>query len=210
MSITQAVFGGAVDQGRRQGYLLSDQEYYDLYIKPREQDMAREVAVQTQGIGRGGRARASQFAAAQGLGGTRVGSSLERQGAGINRQAVLEAMRAAQMRGEEYRRQQFAERDRLRGQASAALGTVGNIETALVSAAPFGMGAYLGPIQAASTAQYQGALAGMPEARAEQMGTRGKPLQTVQYDAGGYGASAPDSSRTRGGGGSDFYRTYGY
>ena len=209
MSVQAAVAAGVFDQGRRQGYLLPDQEFYDKYIRAEEQDIARTATQSAGSVGRGAKARGAQFAAAQGLGGTRIGASLQRQGAGINQQAMIEALRAARMRGEAFRRQKFAERDRQRAEAGQALATVGAIGTAVASAMPYGVGAVIGPISAAETAAWQAAYAATPELAAEEAGTRGEPLQTVDY-----GSMFVDSqrapSRTRGGGGYDFYRNYGY
>lgn len=209
MSFKSIAAAAAFDQGQKQGYLLSDQEYYDTYIKPREQQIASSAATGARGIGRGQRTRASQFAAAQGLGGSQVGYALQQQGAGLNRDAIAEAMRIARLRGEAYRRQKFAERDRQRAEAGAALSTVGGIETTVASALPFGIGQVAGPVSAGEAAQWQAAYAATPELAAEEAGTRGKPLRAVDY---GYAAptSTRQSDRTRGGGGSDFYRTYGY
>lgn len=199
------------------GYLLSDQQYYDLAMRDREAEMARQADASVAGVERSGRQRLGSFLTAQGLGDSSLAARADQGLASSFTEARARARRSAQMQAEEARRRAFAERDRRRAEASQKLANVTNVEAGIASAIPFA-GQYASAGAQALGAGMQGAFADAPYyesslgphevgGRAIEI-DRGAPLETVDFGTG-VGYQQP-RSRTRGGGGSDFYRNYGY
>ena len=216
MALVTSVVGAGLLGSEKNKSLLGDQEYYDKFIRPEEEALRGTAQQQARGAGRGFRIRQGQFASAQGLGGSQQGQALVRGTEPIFRRALQRSLRSAQMRGEELRRQKFAERDRRRAEIGQAIGTTSSIESTIGSAIlgsnPITAG--FAPLHSGITAgaglQFGAAQQAIPVEQAKKAGTYGEPLQAVNYDAPLYGEEDLLLNRTRGGGGADFYRTYGF
>jgi len=215
----QLAKGKGSDIAAGEGFLLSDQDYYNLAIRDKEQAILRRSMGQSGALSRGQRSKRSGFLTSAGLG----GSTLEARGDGeleaAFRAARMRAARAAQAEGEGFRRQKFAERDANRAEAASALGTTTNVTSGLLSAIPFVGGIFSG-IEQGAGAGYQAGFAAAPEYSSsrgmhETGGTAIRQdnsglLNTVDYGTGFASQGGGSSGRTRGGGGQDFYRQFGY
>lgn len=156
MAFVTSIFGGeTLDRGTStevagegkapRGFLLSDQEYHDIYIRPKEEEILRGAESTTGSLARGSRAKQGQFFAAQGLGGTALANQA---GATMNesfQRAVRRARQGARMEAEELRRREFAERDRTRAEELQKVAQASQVASAAMSAIP-----YAGPALAAA------------------------------------------------------------
>jgi len=213
MAGVTSIVGAALLGPEKDKALLGDQEYYDKFIRGEEQRLIAGAGGRTGVARRGLNIRRNQFNAAtglQGAGGSTTGADPR------FRHALQRALRSAQVEGEELRRQKFAERDRKRAEIGQTIGTVSGAESAIgsaiLSAIP-GAG-WAAPLHSGITStaglQMQGALQAIPVEQAKQAGTYGDPLITADYGPGGLYDDEDDLlRRTRGGGGADFYRTFG-
>ena len=207
MALVTSIFGGetldrgtstqAAEEGKAPtGFLLSDQEYYDLYIRPKEAELLRSADSTTGSLARSSRAKQGQFMQAQGLGGSvlaqQAGTSMDAS----FQKAVRRARQGARMEAEGLRQRGFAERDRVRAQELQKVSQASAIEAAFLGMIP-----KVGPFLAAGTAGAGAAWqAGLNQ-------TPGSVANLDVYDFGDdlYGGEPSSSSRTRGGGGYDLY-----
>jgi len=202
---------GAYERGKEEGLFLSDQDYYNRFIRPREQALQATAGQGAAGAERGARMAQSSFLQAQGLGGTGIGQRGMDVLTPVFQRAYRRAMEQAQMEAEEKRREAFAERDRARALAGQLVGSAsqmeGQIASAVLSSSPVtaGLAPVAGARGAAMGTGYSGLFTQMPALREQKAG----PLQTLDFGGGRGIYGEPDTSRTRGGGGSDFYRIYG-
>ncbi|MHC4893846.1 MAG: hypothetical protein ACYTFV_10895 [Planctomycetota bacterium] len=206
--------GGALGDEPRAGYLLSDQEYYDTFIRPEEEQLRARQMRQARGVGRGARIQQRGFLQSQGLGGGSFADTAQRGLDPVLRQAERRALAAAQQRGEEFRRQKFLERDQERARRQQLFQTVNSLEgtigSAIVSAVPGGA-AFAPLIQGAHVGAGVGfgaAGAEIPRTRARRRGTLDRELEVVDYGGGAGGPQADMLDVYRGGGGADVYRSF--
>lgn len=214
MALVTSIFGGeTLERGRStekagkgrapRGFLLSDQEYYDIYIRPKEAELMRSADSTTGSLARSSRAKQSQFLQAQGLGGSVLA---ERAGTSMNpafQRAVRRARQGAQVEAEDLRRRRFAERDRVRASEFQKLGHVTQVESALAGVIPFA-GPAIAAVTGGAGAAWQAGLSDVPRVRADRFGY-GDQLDVYDFEGGDNAYDQDQSSRTRGGGGYDLY-----
>ena len=210
MAIVTSLVGAGLLGSEKEGALLGDQEYYDQFIRPQEAELLRGAGSATDVARRGLGIRRGQFSAGTGVASGVVGVDPR------SRRALQRSLLSARLQGEELRRQKFAERDRKRAEIGQAMGTISGAESAIGSAilssnpvtagfAPLHIG-----ITAGAGMQMQGALQAIPTQQAKQAGTYGQQLSTLDYGPNSlYDDEDLLLRRTRGGGGADFYRTFG-
>lgn len=200
MPIGTAIASGII--GQRPEFTLSEQEYYDKYVRPSVESLRAE-AVGTAGAGaRGARQRQGQLVSAQ-LGGemSSLGEAAVSGMAPAFRRAMSSALTAAGQSAEELTRRQMMERERKRALGLSELSTVTSLAAAGEQFIPFA-----GPYISAAE-QFAGGLA-QAGLQARGRGT-GSPLQTVSFDASGTEGVSPRVS-PGGGGLYDLYNlTYG-
>ena len=202
---------GAYERGREEGLFLTDQEYYDRFVRPDERSLQAQAAQSAAGASRGARMAQGSFLQAQGLGGTSIGARGMDVLTPVFERAYRRSMEQAQMEAEEKRRLAFANRDRARALAGQLVGSAsqmeGQIASAILGSNPVTAG--LAPLASARGAAmgtgYSGLFTQMPGLRQEKEG----PLQALDFGGRYSGMADPNTARTRGGGGSDFYRVYG-
>ena len=181
------------------GFLLSDQEYYDLYIRPKEAELLRGADATSGALARSSRARQGQFMQAQGLGGSVLGQQSGQTMDASFQRAVRRARQGSRMEAENLRRREFAERDRVRAQELQKVSQASQVEAALASLIP-----YAGPYISAATGA-AGALWGMGLSDTPNQRSTSDNLDVLSF-GDQYGEGEPSSSsRTRGGGGYDLY-----
>ena len=190
----------ALDLKKRPELSLSEQAYYDQYVRPQVEREYAETVGAAGAARRGAMKSQGQIVSAQ-LGGqqTSLGESAVGSMAPTFRRAMRHSLAGAQKRAGEIEAQGMLEREQKRAKALGALGTVTSLESAAASIIPDA-----GPVIAGGTAL---AGVGFQEALKAPGKSRG-PVRTYQHDAG-YGDS--DMSASMGGGGLyDLYNlTYG-
>lgn len=206
MAIATSIFGGetlargtstrAAAEGQTpRGFLLNDQEYYDLYIRPKEAELLGAADSTSGALARSSRARQGAFMKAQGLGDSVMGQQMGNTMDASFQKAVRRARQGARMEAEGLRQREFAERDRVRAQELQKVSQASAIEAAFLGMIP-----QVGPFLAAGTA---GAGA------AWQAGLNQTPGSVANLDVYDFGedpyGEPSSSSRTRGGGGYDLY-----
>ena len=201
MALVTLVAGSEI--GKRPEYSLTEQAYYDRYIRPNVEAMKTEAAGFGGAGARGARKTQGQLVAAQ-LGGeqTSLGEAAVSGMAPAFRRVMQRALAEAGTRGEAFTREQMLERARRRAKGASELSLVTGIESGLTSLIPdYG-------ISSAVT----GVAGGLSQAAlgARGTGSDNKPLQTVRFDDT-YGTGGSDPGVTLGGGGLyDLYNlTYG-
>tara|TARA_R110000822_G_scaffold19338_14_gene63194 strand:- start:529 stop:1152 length:624 start_codon:yes stop_codon:yes gene_type:complete len=206
MALVTSIFGGAtLDRGTSTkaaaegasptGFLLNDQEYYDLYIRPKEEELFSAADSTSGALARSSRARQGQFMKAQGLGDSVMSQQMGTSMDASFQKAVRRARQGARMEAEGLRQRGFAERDRVRAQELQKVAQANAVEAAFLTAIP-----KVGPFLAAGTmAAGAGWQAGLSQ-------TPGNVANLDVYDFGDDQYDEPSlSSRTRGGGGYDLY-----
>jgi len=198
MPIASAIAGGII--GRRPEFALSEQEYYDKYVRPNVESLRAEAAG-TSGAGiRGAKKTQKQVVAAQLGDDTSLGEAALSGMAPTFRRAVQAALSAAGQTAEAMTRRQMMERQRKRALGASELATVSSLASGAESMIPF-----FGPFMAAG----EGIGGGIAQAALQERGGGGGPLQTVSFDAGGAEGASPRMS-PGGGGLYDLYNlTYG-
>jgi hypothetical protein len=200
----QAGLAGA----EKQGLLLSDQDYYDRFIRPEEARLRQDAIGKAAAASRASRFAQQDFLTAQGLGGSTVANAAQRALVGPFQRAQARALDAARIEAEELRRRKFAERQQKLSDIQQGVSLAGSLESqiasAVLSAIPFTQ--MLAPVAAAGTTAKTIPYSMAPEGFLSQANMDAPALRTVDFSGG---ASAYSPSRDRGGGGSDFYRTYG-
>ena len=200
MPIPTIIAGSEI--GKRPEFALTEQEYYDRFLRPSAEKLRGE-AIGASGAGiRGARQTQRQIVGAQ-LGGemSSLGDAAVSGMAPAFRRAVQSALAAANQSAEAMTRQKMLERQRKRALGATELATVSSIAAGLESMIPFA-----GPYISAA----EGVAGGIGQAVLSGKGTGGGPLQTVSFDpAEGAGAASPKVS-PGGGGLYDLYNlTYG-
>jgi len=210
MALVTSIFGGetldrgtstrAAGEGKAPtGFLLSDQEYYDLYIRPKESELLRSAESTSGALARSSRARQGQFLQAQGLGGSVLGQQAGTSMDASFQKAVRRARQGARMEAEGLRQREFAERDRVRAQELQKVGAATAVESALLGLIP-GAGPFLAAGTAGAGAAWQAGLSDTPNLRSTSSN-----LDVYDFGDDLYGGEPSSSSRTRGGGGYDLY-----
>lgn len=189
-----------ISGGPKGGYLLPDQEYYNLRIRPEEEAIHAAGEGAELAMKRGAEAKGRQFMTAQGLGGSLLGQKSTKMSSSFLR--VLRRMREAKRReAEELRRRRFAERDQMRAEELQKVPTVAALESAALSTVPYA-GQYLSGATQAVGGLLSLGLAGTPDIIAEDLGY-GTDLDVYDpedQESGDY----YNRPRYRGGGGRDF------
>lgn len=199
---------GIADADER-GLMLSDQDYYNRFIRPEEMTLRQQGERAGGAVGRGARIAQGDFMTAQGLGGTSLGQGAERGMAAVFQPARRQAMDRARLQGEELRRQKFQERDAELNKINQGISqghamesqVVGGIMQAIPFTAPFA------PLASGGIAAKGIPYSTMTTNVVNRLNRDADPLRTVDYGSAIYGGDG--GTYGYGGGGGDFGRLYG-
>ena len=198
-----------IGKADEQGLLLSDQDYYDRFIRQEEMALAAQGQRTAGAVGRGARIAQGDFMTAQGLGGTGIAQGATQGMSQAFRPAQRAAMMRSQMEGEELRRRGFEQRDAKLAEIGQGISmghqmesqVVGGIMSAIPFTAPFA------PLASGAIAGKGVPYSTMATNLVNRRNANGQPLQTVDYGINNQAGGGQNLNY--GGGGGDFSRLYG-
>jgi|6_EtaG_2_1085325.scaffolds.fasta_scaffold01923_7 hypothetical protein len=194
------------DIAQRPEFALSEQAYYDRYVRPYAESAQAEVSREGGAARRGFGKTQQQFMTARfgrGAGASALGGTSQKEMAPFFRRLMQERMTEAQAEEDQRAADLMKEREALRARGQQQLGAVTSIESGLASLIP-----YAGPYISGATS-LGGALM---QARLGQEGaSTGRPLRMHRFADSSMGDGSDERLYSPGGSGEqDLYNlTYG-